>query len=50
MKFTGKKKKKTQKTKRTTLEKSGGAVSLIMELQIVVREKGLSVGRDMTYW
>ena len=35
---------------RTTLEKSDAAVSLIMELQRVMREKGLSGGRDMTYW
>lgn len=45
MKFTG-----GRGVERTTLEKSGAAVSLIMELQIVRREKGLSGGRDMTYW
>lgn len=37
-----------KKGKRTALEEFGGKVSLIMDLQIVVREKGLNGNCDMT--
>lgn len=37
-----------KKGKRTALEEFGGKVRLIMDLQIVVREKGLNGNCDMT--